>query len=118
MPVPQQIKFLVGWAEEPPQNQQARCLFHNTSSFLWGGPKSPPKTNRHLARPKPTGKMPVPQYIKFLVGWAEEPAQNQQARCLFHNTSSFLWGGHLAPPKIQFSCGTAYQLLKRRIFIL
>ncbi|MEG4524444.1 hypothetical protein, partial [Microcoleus sp. C2D2] len=27
------------------------------------------------------------------------PAQNQQARCLFHNTSSFLWGGHLARPK-------------------
>jgi len=28
-----------------------------------------------IARPKSTGKMPVPQYIKFLVGWAEDPAQ-------------------------------------------
>jgi hypothetical protein len=44
----------------PAQNQQARCLFHNTSSLLWGG---------HLARPKSTGKIPVPQYIKFIVGW-------------------------------------------------
>jgi hypothetical protein len=52
MRVPQNIKFFVAWAEESAQNQQARCVFHKTSSFLWGGPKSPPKE---------TGKMPVPQ---------------------------------------------------------
>ena len=61
--------------------EQAGCLFHNISNFFWGG---------HLARPKEqasclfhnlsiscgvgilpgtwTGKMPVPQHIKFLVG--------------------------------------------------
>ncbi|WP_278187068.1 hypothetical protein [Microcoleus vaginatus] len=39
--------------------------------------------------------MPVPQNIKFVVGWASCP-----------------------PKQIQFRCGTAYQILKRRIFIL
>ncbi|WP_278187094.1 hypothetical protein [Microcoleus vaginatus] len=43
MPVPQELNFLVGWASSPPE--QARCLFHKSSIFLWGG---------LLARPKNT----------------------------------------------------------------
>ncbi|WP_333318647.1 hypothetical protein [Microcoleus sp. B4-C1] len=49
--------------------------------------------------------MPVPRHIKFLVGYAGEPAHiirnrqdAEQARCLFHDILIFLWGGHLARP--------------------
>jgi hypothetical protein len=37
--------------------EQARCLFHKESVFLWDGPESP----------SGTGKMPVPQRVSFFV---------------------------------------------------
>jgi hypothetical protein len=44
-----------------------------------------------------TGKMPVTQKFNFIVGWAQD--FYEQARCLFHKSSIFLWGGLLARPK-------------------
>jgi hypothetical protein len=41
MPVPQKFNFPVGWAQH--FYEQARCLFHKSSIFLWGVAPSPPK---------------------------------------------------------------------------
>jgi len=44
-----------------------------------------------------TGKMPVLQKFNFPVGRAQH--FYEQARCLFHKSSIFLWGALLARPK-------------------
>ncbi|MEG4480717.1 hypothetical protein [Microcoleus sp. M2_C4] len=59
MPVPQYIT----------SQEQARCLFHNTS--LLKNRQDACSTIHHFSR---TGKMPVPQYIKLLVGLAGRPS--------------------------------------------
>jgi hypothetical protein len=38
MPVPQRVNFLVVFCNHL---EQARCLFHRESIFLWDGPESP-----------------------------------------------------------------------------
>jgi hypothetical protein len=66
---------IIGECQRPPRTalKSMDALAHKETGFFYRDLG----LNLHLAHFSRTGKMPVPQRVNFLVGWAGEPAHKR-----------------------------------------